>query len=131
MVNLNKGKNEELRSKCKALSDYMTLINKIKNYSGQNMTMEEAVELAVKECIEDILADFLRKNRGEVMCICITEFNEEVYKKSCREEGQFSERMRVIRAKLAKGKSEEEIVDSLELDVEDVRKLVNDMKDVE
>ena len=30
MVNLNQGKNDELLSKCKVLSDYMTLINKIR-----------------------------------------------------------------------------------------------------
>ena len=87
MLNLNVGKNDALLSKCKALSDYMTLINKIKYYKKRTTNIKEAVELAVNECIqEDIMAEFLRKNRGDVMCTCLTEFNEEVYKKGLLEE---------------------------------------------
>lgn len=134
MVNLNKGKNEELLSKCKALSDYMTLINKIKYYRKQNHPIEEAVDLAVSECIEeDVLKDFLKKHRGEVMGTCITEFNEEVYRKSLleegreegREEGQEEERLRIIRNLLSKNNSVEEISDMLALPKEEVQKLVD------
>lgn len=41
------------------------------------------------------------------------------------------ERVRIIKVKLSKGKSVEEIADSLELDAEIVQKLVNDIKDIE
>lgn len=41
------------------------------------------------ECIEEnVLADFLRKHRGDVMGNCLTEFNEEAYKKGLLEEGR-------------------------------------------
>ena len=59
MINLNEGKNDELLSKCKALSDYMKLINKINYYKKKFESLREAAELAINECIEEnVLADF-------------------------------------------------------------------------
>ena len=89
MINLNKGKNEELLSKCKPLSDYMVLINKINAYKKSEATLHEAVERAINECMEeDVLTDFLRKQRGDVMLTCLTEFSEQLYKKGLLEEGR-------------------------------------------
>ena len=46
----------------------------------------EAVEKAIDYCIENnILADFLSKNRMEAVDMCIFEFNEEKFLKSERE----------------------------------------------
>ena len=91
MINLNEGKNEELISKCKPLSDYVTLINKINRYKKVLPSLKEAVDRAINECIEEnVLADFLRKHRGDVMNSCLTEFNEEVYKKGFYEEGRIA-----------------------------------------
>lgn len=87
MINLNKEKNEELLSKCKPLSDYMTLINKINCYKKTIASLQDAVNQAINECIEEnVLADFLQKHRGDVMSTCLTEFNEEAYKKGLLEE---------------------------------------------
>ena len=89
MINLNKGKNEELLSKCKPLSDYMILINKINCYKKSEATLHDAVERAINECMEeDVLTDFLRKQRGDVMLTCLTEFSEQLYKKGLLEEGR-------------------------------------------
>jgi hypothetical protein len=89
MINLNEGKNEELLAKCKPLSDYMVLINKINKYKKTESTLQNAVERAINECIEeDVLADFLRKQRGDVMLTCLTEFSEVLYKKGLLEEGR-------------------------------------------
>ena len=42
------------------------------------MSLNEAVECAVDECIkENILADFLRKNRAEVISMSIFEYDKE------------------------------------------------------
>ena len=82
MINLNKGKNEELLSKCKPLSDYMTLINKINLYNKSESTIEQAVERAINECIEEnVMADFLQQHKGDVMSTCLTEFDEKAYRK--------------------------------------------------
>ncbi len=88
MYNLNKGKNDELLSKCKPLADYMELINRIKDNQENGMIIEKAVDRAVVSCIKDgIMAEYLKNHREDVMNSCITEFNEEVYEKGIREEG--------------------------------------------
>ncbi len=49
------------------------------------MPIEEAVERAVTECInEGILADFLRKNRAEAIEMRLYEYNEELHIKNER-----------------------------------------------
>ncbi len=62
-LNINPGFNEELMNSCKTLAEYVQYTERVRRYS-QDLPLAEAVEKAVRECIEeDILADFLRKNR--------------------------------------------------------------------
>ncbi len=64
-ININPGFNEELVNSCKTLAEYVQYTERVRRYS-QDLPLAEAVEKAVTECIkEDILADFLRKNRSE------------------------------------------------------------------
>ena len=52
------------------------------------MPIELAVERAITECIkEDILAEFLKKNRAEAMEVSIFEYNEELHLANLRREG--------------------------------------------
>jgi hypothetical protein len=89
MYNLNKGKNDALLSACKPLSDYMTLVNYIKENQSAGMPVKKAVDEAVKRCIkENILRDFLKKHRAEVMNVCMTEYNEEVFVNGMLEAGR-------------------------------------------
>jgi hypothetical protein len=89
MYNLNKGKNDALLSACKPLSDYMTLVNYIRENQSAGMPVKKAVDEAVKRCIkEDILRDFLKKHRAEVMNVCMTEYNEEVFVNGMLEAGR-------------------------------------------
>ena len=70
---------KELLSKCKALADYMILVDKINCYKKTEPTLLNAVNRAISECIEEnVLADFLQKYRGDVMSTCLTEFDEEL-----------------------------------------------------
>lgn len=125
MLNLNIGKNDALLSKCKALSDYMTLINKIKYYKRETTNIKEAIELAVNECIEeDIMANFLRKHRGDVMSTCLTEFNEEVYKKGLLEEGREEERSSIVKKLYRHNMSCEKIAEMLEMPEEEIRRII-------
>ena len=51
------------------------------------MPLKAAVERTVKECIEeDILADFLRKNRAEVIAMSIFEYNQKEEEELLRRE---------------------------------------------
>ncbi len=93
MLNINYGKNHELMKKCKSLRDYATLVDKIKNYINQKKSVIEAIEQAVDECIkENIMAEFLKVHRAEVMDVCITEYNEEKVMEAIREEGHMKGR---------------------------------------
>ena len=88
MYNLNSGKNEELLSKCKVLSEYMSFVNAVRKNYEEGMDAEVAVDRAVTECIQNgILADYLRGHRAEVIAMILTEFDEEAYRKGIYEEG--------------------------------------------
>ena len=64
------------------------------------MELKEAIDLTVRECIEeDILRDFLEQHRREVCDMCLTEFDEKKYEDVLREEGR--------EEGLAEGRSEE------------------------
>ena len=65
-VTTKKGKNDTLLAMCKPLSDYMTLINYIRENQIAGMQIDQAVDEAVKRCIEEnVLREFLKKNRAE------------------------------------------------------------------
>ena len=53
-----------------------------------SQSIEEAVERAVNECIEeDVLADFLLQNKAEAIKMSIFEYNQEAHMKCVRQEG--------------------------------------------
>lgn len=88
VYNLNSGKNDGLLERCKPLSEYMKLVNRIRNNQENGMDIKSAVNAAVDSCIADgIMADFLTKHKAEVMSVCLTEFDEKVFVKGIREEG--------------------------------------------
>jgi hypothetical protein len=125
MYNLNKGKNDAMLSACKPLSDYMALVNYIRENQSAGMPVKKAVDEAVKRCIkEDILRDFLKKHRAEVMNVCMTEYNEEVFVNSMievgRQEGLQTGHADSIRTLLRKGKSPAEIHDLLDYPMEEI-----------
>jgi hypothetical protein len=85
--NINKGKNKELFDRCKVLSDYAELISRIRENKNNDMSTKEAVDRAVAACIKDgILKGFLKKHQAEVNDMLLTEFDEELYTKTIREE---------------------------------------------
>lgn len=85
VLNINPGYNEELMEKCKSLRDYMIFVSRIREYS-QYMALNKAVEISIQTCIdEDILAEFLRKNRAEVLKVSIYEYNEALHIQQERE----------------------------------------------
>ena len=87
VININKGVNPELESKCKTLADYISLIDKIREYEKNN-PLEEAIKLAVKYCVDnDILKEFLLENATEVVGMLATEFDMDIALKVAREDG--------------------------------------------
>lgn len=92
ILNINDGMNEELKEKCPALKQYMQYVNRVRKYSKET-DLKSAVTRAVDECIcEDILKDFLIKQKAEVIKMSIYEFDEEREMKLIREsEREFGE----------------------------------------
>jgi len=77
------------------------------------MPIEEAVERAVTECInEGILVDFLRKNRAEAIEMSLYEYNEELHIKNERriafEEGEEKQRQIAEQQRQRAERAEEE-----------------------
>ena len=87
MLNINKGHNQELMNACHTLRDYSEYVARIRTYSAE-MPLTDAVEKAITECIhENILRDFLLKNRTEAKAMSIYEYDEEKTLRMFREEG--------------------------------------------
>lgn len=86
MININKGHNKELMDACKTLRDYAEYIYRVRKYAEEK-SIEEAVEQAIRECIdENILKEFLEKNRAEAMAVSIYEYNEAEHMRMERED---------------------------------------------
>ena len=132
---------------------------------SKNISLEEAVTRAVDECIEEgILAEFLVKNKAEVIKVSIYEYDKEFEEKKLRKAEYEAGRQdgieigrqdgikigrqdgieigrqdgieigkrilleKIIKKKLKKGKSTEQIADELEEDINIIQKVVEKLK---
>jgi hypothetical protein len=90
---INKGHNEPLLKRCKTLESYSVFIAAVRDYEDVGKSRDEAIRLAVKECIAgNILKDFLETHAAEVINMLLTEWNWDdaiaVQRKEGREEGR-------------------------------------------
>ena len=86
MLNINKGHNPKLMAACRTLRDYSEYVSLIRKYSA-HLSLTDAVEKAITECIQNnILRDFLLKNRAEAKAMSIYEYDEEKTMRMLREE---------------------------------------------
>lgn len=77
VLNINPGMNEELKERCPALKEYIIYVERVRSYV-RTMPLKEAVEKAIDDCIrENVLRDFLMKQRAEVFKMSIYEYDEE------------------------------------------------------
>ena len=78
MLNINLGKNRKLLEQCQTLKEYAIYVKKVRTYAKSMKNVEEAVDRAVTECInEGILQEFLLQNRKEAVEMSIFEYDEE------------------------------------------------------
>ena len=157
-LNMAKRKNQKRRSK-----KYQVNNRQLK--AKQDVSLEEAVTRAVDECIEEgILAEFLLKNKTEVIKVSIYEYDKEFEEKKLRKAEYEAGRQdgieigrqdgieigrqdgieigrqdgieigkrilleKIIKKKLKKGKSTEQIADELEEDINIIQKVVEKLK---
>ncbi len=133
-LNINKGKNEELKEICQTLQEYTEFTERVRVHRKE-MPLEDAIRTTIDECIRDgILKEFLLKNKAEVYRMCLYEFDVELHERVLREEereegrleGKREERTQakqVFRAFLS-GKTPEEIAKELDIPLEEVEDLV-------
>ena len=156
MLNVNEGHNQELMEHCQTLKEYAQYVAKVRKYTSLGeLSLEEAVECAVEECIkEGILAEFLIQNRAEVISMSIFEYNKDEEEKKLRkaefeagreagieegrmvgikegrmagiEEGRSELLKQLIQRKLSKGKSIDEIAEELEESVTVIQNLIGE-----
>ena len=85
VLNINYGRNLELMEHSRTLRDYAQYVALVRKYKEESGSLDDAVNRAVDECIKnDILADFLRKNRAEVVMTSIFEYNKEEEERKLR-----------------------------------------------
>ena len=124
--NINMGNSQELFEKCKPMRDYMIFVDKVRKYS-QEQTLEDAVEQTIRECMEeDVMADFLKRNRAEVVKMCLYEYDEEKQREFDREEGKQELLREQVQKNLEKGYSKEMIADFPGIDAEMIAEIMND-----
>ena len=156
VLNVNEGHNQELMEHCQTLKEYAQYVAKVRKYTSLGeLSLEDAVECAVEECIkEGILAEFLIQNRAEVISMSIFEYNKDEEEKKLRkaefeagreagieegrmvgikegrmagiEEGRSELLKQLIQRKLSKGKSIDEIAEELEESVTVIQNLIVD-----
>lgn len=86
ILNINPGMNEELKAKCPILREYVIYVEKVREFA-KTMPLEESVECAIEDCIKnDILREFLSKQKAEVVKVSIYEYDEEKEMKLIRED---------------------------------------------
>lgn len=143
VLNINLDKKQEVLEACRLLKEYMLLVDKIRRYTSEYKDINRAAEQAVTECIEEnILADFLRKNRTEAIEVCIFEYDEKREKellrkaefaegeKAGREAGlkEGAERVLKVYRLLQKKYTEKQIAEETGLALEEVDMILNQLK---
>ena len=129
-LNINEGHNKELMEQCQILREYAQYVAKVREFAG-NTELNAAVELAVNECIQNnILAEFLRKHKSEVIAMSIFEYDKEEEEKKLREaeyEAGYDEgKKEIIRRMLEAGESVEKITQYTGYKTSELQKLLKE-----
>lgn len=140
MLNVNSGHNKELMEMSHTLWEYAEYTARVREYA-EVMELEEAVERAIKECIQEgILKEFLEKNRAEAKNMSIFEYDQEKHIKQEREEaweegrkegkkaGERDMLLKLAEKKLRKGKTIAEIAEELEESEKTIKEILDSRK---
>ena len=95
VYNINFGKNKQLLEKCNVLREYMIFVDYVRYYHKEQEydDLANAINRAIDRCIEeDVLADFLRENRSEVVKVTQLDYTFDrqimLEREDAREEGR-------------------------------------------
>lgn len=89
VININPGYSENFLKRCESLKGYMVFVEKVREKRKAGIKLESAILQALEECIsENILAEFFRENREEVVEMSIGEFDQELHDKTFLGDGE-------------------------------------------
>ena len=144
LLNINRNHNRELMEACRDLKDYAEYVDRVRKYARE-LPLSEAVDRSITECIrEEILKEFLEKNRAEVKKMSIYEYDQEKHIRMERQDawedgmqegrregikegelrGRNAQLSELIKKKLARGKSISRIAEELEETEERIQELI-------
>lgn len=87
LLNINAGHNKELLEKCQRLKEYTEFISMVRENLSQGMSIQEAVDSALRQGIEKgILTDLLSRCRTEVIMMLLEEYDAEQVKECWKKE---------------------------------------------
>ena len=141
-ININEGHNSELMEQCQTLREYAQYVACVRRYARE-FELNEAVKLAVDECIRNnILSEFLRANKSEVISMSIFEYDKEEEERKLRKAEYEAGAAAGLKAGVSKGKilakkdaasslitlglTVEQISSALKVDVETVEQWIAD-----
>ena len=77
-ININPNKNTMLKKKSYVLDGYCTFVEKVRKCEQEGMTLMDALDKAVKECIDEhVLEEFFRERGDEVKKVTVLDFTFE------------------------------------------------------
>jgi predicted transposase YdaD len=126
VYNINRGYNEAVLKRSKTLGAYSFFIAAVREYEQRGKSREEAMELAVKECIEKgILREFLETHGSEVINMLMNEWKLEDALVVEREEGREEGWGEAVKKLLAYGMDPEQVSQALQLSPDMVKQYLN------
>jgi len=122
VYNVNKGYNKKIMEQSSTLNEYAEFVAKVREYiDNSGLDLTEALKKAVEDCInENILREFLQKYGGDVVNTLFREFNINDAKEVWEEE----KAEKIAENLLKKGMSKEFVVESTELSMKQVEKII-------
>ena len=118
---------KELQKSCKALYDYSSYVYRIKNNIKSGMKNDEAIEEAITWAEKQhLLGNFFKIQKAEVIGMSLTEFDEDEFKRICREDGRKEKAVEAARNLYINGVSIEIIAKSLNMTIEQVNEIVKE-----
>ena len=132
VYNINRGMNEDIKNACKALKEYMILVDEIRDNLKAKMHKNDAINKAINDCINNnVLKGFLLRNREAVMHSCLYEYDEEKHIKNeknisfeeGKEEGKSEEKHDSVLRMLKRHKDIEEIAGDLDVSIDYIKQI--------
>ena len=125
--NINCGLPQPLLQNCRYLSDYSTLVGKVKEGVRLGLSRRDAISRAVQFCLDNgIMGNYLIEHAEEVFNMLALEWNMDDALQARFEEGRDEERESIAIKMLRKGKSIEEVQEFTDLPTQRIEQLAID-----